>query len=160
MILRNLFTKIAKTPARAAATLVHDVAVVQLPRRTTNGTASNSLQILCSAHDHIFPNVESSSLECGWIEGIWREGKLFRREKVKLANIRTKVEFYERLGKMTKNKACQSSSGSVHTFCLKLFFPRYMYLSYHFTLTLSMTGNNFWKQHQRILNFGHCPRAV
>lgn len=36
------------------------VLAVQLRRRTTNGTASKSLQILCSTH--VFPDVESSSL--------------------------------------------------------------------------------------------------
>jgi hypothetical protein len=36
------------------------VLAVQLQRRTTNGTPSNSLQILCSTH--VFPDVESSSL--------------------------------------------------------------------------------------------------
>ena len=112
------------------------VLAVQLRRRTTNGTASNSLQILCSTH--VFPDVESSSLNVArsllptmrklkwclqrdrlakvfkvsgvsvgigaWLDGRNSEGRkvVQEGEKVRLAvcpNIRTKVGFYERLGK-------------------------------------------------------------
>jgi len=112
------------------------VLAVQLRRRTTNGTASNSLQILCSTH--VFPDVESSSLNVSrsllptmrklkWCLQRDRLAKVFKvsgvpvgigawldrrdsqgrkvvqeGEKVRLAvcpNIRTKVGFYERLGK-------------------------------------------------------------
>jgi hypothetical protein len=110
---------------------------VQHRRRTTNGTASNSLQILCSTH--VFPDVESSSLNIArsllpimrklkWCLQRDRLAKVFKvsgvpigigawldradsearkvveeGEKVRLAvcpNIRTKVGFYERLGKI------------------------------------------------------------
>lgn len=112
------------------------VLAVQLRRRTTNGTASNSLQRLCSTH--VFPDVESSSLNVArsllpimrklkWCLQRDRLAKVFKvsgvsigigawldkgdsqgrkvvqeGEKVRLAlcpNIRTKVGFYERLGK-------------------------------------------------------------
>jgi len=114
-----------------------NVLAVQLRRRTTNGTASNSLQILCSTH--IFPDVESSSLNVArsllptmrklkwclqrdrlakvfkvsgvsvgigaWLDRRDSEGRkvLQEDEKLRLAvcpNIRTKVGFYERLGKI------------------------------------------------------------
>jgi hypothetical protein len=113
------------------------VLAVQLRRRTTNGTASNSLQILCSTH--VFPDVESSSLNVArsllptmrklkwclqrdrlakvfkvsgvsvgigaWLDRGGSEGRkvVQEGEKVRLAvcpNIRTKVGFYERLGKI------------------------------------------------------------
>jgi len=114
-----------------------NVLAVQLRRRTTNGTASNSLQILCSTH--IFPDVESSSLNVArsllptmrklkwclqrdrlakvfkvsgvsvgigaWLDRRDSEGRkvLHEDEKLRLAvcpNIKTKVGFYERLGKI------------------------------------------------------------
>ena len=114
-----------------------NVLAVQLRRRTTNGTASNSLQILCSTH--IFPDVESSSLNVArsllptmrklkwclqrdrlakvfkvsgvsvgigaWLDRRDSEGRkvVQEDEKLRLAvcpNIRTKVRFYERLGKI------------------------------------------------------------
>ena len=114
------------------------VLAVQLRRRTTDGTAGNSLQLLCSTH--VFPDVESSSLNVArsllptmrklkWclqrdrlakvfkVSGVslgigaWLDdgGDSVRRkvvqegEKLRLAvcpNIRTKVGFYERLGKI------------------------------------------------------------
>jgi len=113
------------------------ILAVQLQKRTTNGTASNSLQILCSTH--VFPDVESSSLNVArsllpvmrklkWslqrdrlakvfkVSGVsigigpWLDrGDSERRkvvqegEKLRLAvcpNIRTKVGFFERLGKI------------------------------------------------------------
>lgn len=113
------------------------VLAVQLRRRTTNGTASNSLQILCSTH--VFPDEESSSLNVArsllptmrklkwclqrdrlakvfkvsgvpvgigaWLDRRDSEGRKVVKEgeKVRLAvcpNIKTKVRFYERLGKI------------------------------------------------------------
>jgi len=115
------------------------VLAVQLRRRTTNGTPSKSLQILCSTH--VFPDEESSSLTVArsllptmrklkWCLQRDRLAKVFKvsgvsvgigawldrrdpssegrkvvqdGEKVRLAlcpNIRTKVGFYERLGKI------------------------------------------------------------
>jgi len=113
------------------------VLAVQLRRRTTNGTANNSLQLLCSTH--IFPDVESSSLNVArsllpvmhklkwclqrdrlakvfkvsgvsvgigaWLDRRDSEGRkvVQEGEKVRLAvcpNIRSKVRFYERLGKI------------------------------------------------------------
>ena len=115
------------------------VLAVQLRRRTINGTASNSLQVLCSTH--VFPDVESSSLNVArsllptmrklkWCLQRDRLAKVFKvsgvsvgigawldrgdskgrkvvqeGEKVRLAvcpNIRTKVGFYERLGRFEK----------------------------------------------------------
>ena len=112
------------------------VLAVQLRRRTTNGTASKSLQILCSTH--VFPDVESSSLNVSrsllpimrklkwclqrdrlakvfkvsgvpvgigaWLDRRDSEGRKVVQESEKLGlavcpNIRTKVGFYERLGK-------------------------------------------------------------
>jgi hypothetical protein len=115
------------------------ILAVQLRRRTTNGTASNLLQILCSTH--VFPDVESSSLNVArsllptmrklkWCLQRDRLAKVFKvsgvsvgigawldrrdsssegrkvvqdGEKVRLAvcpNIRTRVGFFERLGKI------------------------------------------------------------
>jgi len=113
------------------------VLAVQLRRRTINGTASHSLQTLCSSH--VFPDVESSSLNVArsllpimrklkWCLQRDRLAKVFKvsgvsvgigawldkgdsqgrkvvqeGEKVRLAlcpGIRTKIGFYERLGKI------------------------------------------------------------